>query len=211
MIGGRRCSCSKAIHGGTGTEVNHTFVSIPNGAEGVAVDPEFIYWSDDTTGSLGRVKIDGTELEPEFLTTPGEETRNLCVTSRFALLTEELEFIGSGMVSVKDEDLGNDLTRVTITSVMPVTASGQVIEAEQLEFQGSGGVSVKETEPAGGKAKVNIEGNAALLANEGMGVLVLKISEKGIARPTRFKQYTWFCKEEPTNLGDFDIWIEAGP
>lgn len=50
-----------------------------------------------------------------------------------------------------------------------------------------------------------------VLEEEGMGVIVIPVAEKGIARPTRFKQYTWFCKEEPTNLGNFDIWIEEGP
>lgn len=46
---------------------------------------------------------------------------------------------------------------------------------------------------------------------EGMGVIVIPTSEKGLARPSRFKQYTWYCKEEPTNLGEFDTWIEEGP
>lgn len=50
-----------------------------------------------------------------------------------------------------------------------------------------------------------------LMANSGMGVIVIATSEKNIARPNDFKQYTWYCKEEPENMAEFDIWIEEGP
>lgn len=101
---------------------------------------------------------------------------------------------------------------VPFASGPAVTASGTTVDpANEIEVLGSGGVTVRESEPTSGKAQITIDGDAALLANEAMGVLVLKTSEKGMARPTRFKQYTWFCKEKPTNMAEFDIWIEAGP
>jgi len=93
-----------------------------------------------------------------------------------------------------------------------VIASGLTVSpAEELELIGSGGIAIKHTEPKAKKSAITLEGDAAQLANEGMGVLVLKTSEKGITRPTKFKQYTWYCKEKPTNMREFDIWIEEGP
>lgn len=83
--------------------------------------------------------------------------------------------------------------------------------AERLEVFGSAGVNVKGTEPSKGTVKLLVEGQSVVLANEGMGVLICTVAEKGRTRPKAFKQYTWFCKEQPTNLANFDIWIEEGP
>jgi hypothetical protein len=86
-----------------------------------------------------------------------------------------------------------------------------VSAAQRIEIFGSAGINAKGSEPSKGVAKIVLEGQSVVMANEGMGVVICKTSEKGRARPTAYKQYTWFCKEQPTNMANFDIWIEEGP
>lgn len=133
----------------------------------------------------------------------------------------KLVFVGSG-ASASIKDLGGGGAQVTIAvpqggTPLTVFGSGSAVAGAEtantgkLEFIGSGGVNVKESSPGGGTAKVIVEGMGAALRDQGMAVMVLKTSEKGAARPTWAKQVTWFCKEKPTNMAEFDIWIEEGP
>jgi len=134
---------------------------------------------------------------------------------------EKLTFVGSGNIQVTLAKPTPGEARITImaSGLSPITifgsgsaaAGASVAAIEKLELIGSAGVNVKETEPSGKNAKVVLEGQAVTLSNEGMGVLICKTSEKGRARPKAFKQYTWYCKEKPTNMAEFDIWIEEGP
>lgn len=135
------------------------------------------------------------------------------------LNVEKLTFAGSGNVQVRvaKPNPGEALITVTGSGGVPLTvfASGSAVpgaetqNVEKLELIGSGGVNIKET-TSGKTAKAVVEGQAATLMDKGMGVMVLKTSEKGAARP-QFKCVTWFCKEQPTNMANFDIWIEEGP
>lgn len=100
---------------------------------------------------------------------------------------------------------------LTLFSSGSAAAGVSLSAVEEIELLGSAGVNLKETEPEESVARVVVEGQAVTLANEGMGVLVCTVAEKGRSRPKAFKQYTWICKEQPTNMAEFDIWIEAGP
>lgn len=149
--------------------------------------------------------------------------------------TSLIEFVGSGVATVDVEDDGEGKAKVTISAISTgekgekgdpgdegaegPAGSGITVRDDDttvnptldIEFIGSGGVNVEVTEDGANEADVLIEGPDALLMGSGMGVIVIPTSEKGMARPNDFKQYIWFCKEEPENLGDFDIWIEEGP
>ena len=40
---------------------------IPTHAVGVAVDSEYVYWTDPSLGTIGRAELDGSEIESEFI------------------------------------------------------------------------------------------------------------------------------------------------
>ena len=138
--------------------------------------------------------------------------------------TSKLTLIGSGGLQVSMVDAGGGEARVTLTAVggggggsLAVFGSGSAAAgaetpaATKLELIGSGGVNIKESSPGGGVARAVVEGQAATLRDGGMGVMILTTAQKGAPRPTAFKQVTWYCKEKPTNMAEFDIWIEEGP
>lgn len=136
---------------------------------------------------------------------------------------EKLTFVGSGNVSVKVAKPNPGEAQVTVTGTgggaggVAVFGSGSAVApaetpgATKIELIGSGGVNVKESSPGGGVAKAVIEGQAATLGDKGVGVMMLKTSEKGAPRPGGFKMVIWYCKEKPTNMAEFDQWIEEGP
>jgi hypothetical protein len=41
----------------------------PSGASGVAVSSRYIYWSDETAGTIGRARLDGTHVRQRLITT----------------------------------------------------------------------------------------------------------------------------------------------
>lgn len=102
-------------------------------------------------------------------------------------------------------------------STIAVFGSGSAVPgnetaaAARLELIGSGGINVKESTPGAGVAKVVLEGDAAQLGDHGVGVMVLKASEKNTPRIGGFKMVIWYCKEKPTHMAEFDEWREEGP
>lgn len=132
---------------------------------------------------------------------------------------ETLTFVGSAGASAKVQQLGTGVAQITLVagSSLAVFGSGSAAAGAEtpgvtkVELIGSGGVNIKESSPGGGVARVVAEGLSATLADGGMGVMVLTTAQKGAARPKAFKQITWYCKEQPTNMAEFDIWIEEGP
>lgn len=127
---------------------------------------------------------------------------------------EKLTFAGSG-IAVKTTKTTAGEANILIgppTERLRVTASGgSVNEVETLEVAGSGGIRLEETSPASKNAKVLVEGDRAKLGQEGVGTIRITTAEKGIPRPNTFRTYIWFCKVKPTNMAEFDIWIEEGP
>jgi hypothetical protein len=144
----------------------------------------------------------------------GESTLKVTASGATVSKVGEIEVVGSG-IAVKEEESAPGKVKVTIGAPVErlrVSASGVTLgEVETLEIAGSGGIRLEETNPAAKNAKVLIEGDRAKLAQEGVGVIRIKTSEKGIPRPNTFRTYIWFCKEQPTKLAEFDIWIEEGP
>jgi hypothetical protein len=135
---------------------------------------------------------------------------------------ETLTFVGSAGASATVQQLGTGVAQITLVaggggSSLAVFGSGSAAAgaetpvATKLELIGSGGVNIKESSPGGGVAKAVVEGLSATLADGGMGVMVLTTAQKGAARPKAWKQVTWYCKEKPTNMAEFDIWVEEGP
>lgn len=54
-----------------GTGVNQQFISVPNGPTGVAgldVTSGYIYWTNPSTGTIGRADVDGTAADQRFIT-----------------------------------------------------------------------------------------------------------------------------------------------
>jgi hypothetical protein len=134
----------------------------------------------------------------------------------------KLTLVGSGNVQVGLANPTPGEAKVTIMasgagggSPLAIFGSGSAVagaetaNVEKIEVIGSGGVNVKESS-SGKTAKLVLEGEAAARMDKGMGVMVLPVSQKAAARP-QYKCVTWFCKEKPTNMAEFDIWIEEGP
>jgi len=88
------------------------------------------------------------------------------------------------------------------------TASKDVPLVEIIELLGSGGINLTATEPTAHKIKIVLEGMAAVLGSEGMGVIIHGANASR-SRPNTFKQYTWFGSVKPNNMVEFDIWIEV--
>lgn len=90
------------------------------------------------------------------------------------------------------------------SAVAPVEGTG----ITKLELIGSGGINVKGSAPGGGVFKATLEGEAAVLAQEGMGVLAHGTNASA-TRPRSFKSYTWIGTVKPNNMVNNDIWVEA--
>jgi hypothetical protein len=128
-----------------------------------------------------------------------------------------MTFIGSGGIIANVTEEAPGRARITLTAAsarLEVTASGSATApasvqlVERLELVGSGGIDLRETQTGGGKAKLLMEGQAATLGQEGMGVIVHKANASA-TRPTAFRQYTWMGTVKPNNMREYDIWIEA--
>ena len=52
-----------------GTALNDSFISGLNDPEGVAVDSKFIYWAERGMNRIGRANLDGTGVDPGFIST----------------------------------------------------------------------------------------------------------------------------------------------
>lgn len=136
---------------------------------------------------------------------------------------ETLTFVGSAGASATVKDLGGGVAQVTLAAGAggggsvalfgsgSAAAGAETPAATKIELIGSAGVNIKESSPGGGVGKAVIEGQAAVLADGGMGVMLLASANASAARPKAFKQITWYCKVKPTNMAEFDIWIEEGP
>lgn len=144
----------------------------------------------------------------------GESNLKVTASGTSVSKVSELEVVGSG-IAVKEEEPTPGKVKVTIGAPVErlrVGASGVTVgEVETLEIAGSGGIRLEESTPAAKNAKVLVEGDRAKLGQEGMGTIRITSAEKGIPRPNTFRTYTWFCKVKPTNMAEFDIWIEEGP
>ncbi len=131
-----------------------------------------------------------------------------------------LRLVGSGGATVSLKQVSPGMAEFVITagggSVAffgsgSAAAGAETPAATKIELIGSAGVNIKETSPGGGVGKAVIEGQAAVLADGGMGVMLLASANASAARPKAFKQITWYCKVKPTNMAEFDIWVETGP
>lgn len=130
---------------------------------------------------------------------------------------EELRFVGSGGITAMVSKPATGVAVITLTQGAPrlrIFASGSAVPGvgansiENFELFGSGGVNLKEEAVSGGKIKLVIEGQQAVLKQEGMGVLVHG-SNASATRPTAYRQYTWIGKVKPNNMVENDIWVEA--
>jgi virginiamycin B lyase len=69
-----------------GTDVNQNFIAVPDGPSGVsglAVNSRYIYWSDETAGTIGRANLDGTDVNQQFITGASFPEGGLTVDSRY--------------------------------------------------------------------------------------------------------------------------------
>ena len=193
---------------GSGQE--NEFFTTPVVAEGVTVDSAYLYWSDKNKEQIGRANLDGSEPDIAFIV--GLSANTVGVDAPLSTVeASALEFLGSGSTTVTATGSGTVQVTIFSPATYPdVTASGTTVaDFEELILVGSGGVLVKApTEPEAGVADVVIEGPHALLANEGMGI-ILHGAVASTPRPNRFAQYTWFGSVEPENMAEFDIWIET--
>lgn len=89
------------------------------------------------------------------------------------------------------------------SAVAPIEGSG----ITKLELIGSGGINIAGS-VAGGTFKGTLEGEAATLGQEGMGVLSHGTNASA-TRPKAFRQYTWIGTVKPNNMVNNDIWVEA--
>jgi virginiamycin B lyase len=69
-----------------GTDVNKKFMAVPNGPQGVsglAVNSRYIYWTDETAGTIGRANLNGTGVNQRFITGAHFPETGLTVDSRY--------------------------------------------------------------------------------------------------------------------------------
>lgn len=192
-----------------------SIIKVDGGVTTVLKEEEAITFSANTDYWY-RFKTEGNKLVAEWWSTDPSLGGSPAKSMEVTLEGEDATQFGTG---VEGKFLyrveGVDATKSARTDYLQVSplddALTLVTNPERLHVVPSGGIRAELQEDPAGVAELLLEGPAAMLADEGMGVIVIPTSEKGIARPSNFKQYTWFCKEEPTNLAEFDIWIEAGP
>lgn len=97
---------------------------------------------------------------------------------------------------------------------LDVFASGSAVaphegtDIDRIEIFGSGGINVKGSEPSPGVSQLVLEGQAAVLGQEGMGVIVHGVNASA-TRPTAHSKYTWMGSVKPNDMVDYDIWIEV--
>lgn len=174
-------------------------------------------WWNNPGGQITEVVFAPMAAEPPFLVASAASGNPGRVQG-----VQTLRLVGSGGASVSLKQVTSSMAEFVITAgggggSLAIFGSGsaaagaETAAATKVELIGSGGINIKETSPGGGVAKAVVEGMGAVLADGGMGVMVLTTAQKGAARPKAFKQVTWYCKEKPTNMAEFDIWIEEGP
>jgi virginiamycin B lyase len=69
-----------------GAHVNQDFVSVPDGPSGVsglAVNSRFLYWTDETAGTIGRACLNGTHVNQKFITGGNFPEAGLTLDSRY--------------------------------------------------------------------------------------------------------------------------------
>jgi hypothetical protein len=75
-----------------GTGVKQNFIAVPNGPSGVsalAVNSRYIYWTDETAGTIGRALLNGTHVNQRFITGASFDMVGLAVDSRFIYWTND--------------------------------------------------------------------------------------------------------------------------
>jgi virginiamycin B lyase len=68
-----------------GTSVEQNFIAVPNGPSGVsglAVNSRYLYWTDETAGTIGRALLNGTRVNQRFITGARDDESGLAVDSR---------------------------------------------------------------------------------------------------------------------------------
>jgi virginiamycin B lyase len=170
-----------------GSEPNNSLISGSSTGTGLALGPEHVYWIERGFKSVGRAELDGANPEPEFITglnSPlGMEASS---TPNISVLTERLEFAGSG-VTVVVTDEGDGKAKVTITTppgeggggtdgVVVTDDEDTVDPATTLRFQGSGVaiVGVEETNPSEATILIDVPEQA------GGGSIVVRDDETAV-------------------------------
>jgi hypothetical protein len=73
-----------------GTDVNQNFIAVPDGPSGVsalAVNARYIYWTDETAGTIGQARLNGTQVNQRFITGASWPQVGLAIDSRYIYWT----------------------------------------------------------------------------------------------------------------------------
>ena len=99
------------------------FDFIPNGSgvgvdSGVAVDSTYIYWTDLPTGRIGRATLDGTNVNPNFITAAGLPTA-VAVNDRFIYWTDQIvpQAIGRARIDGDPSSVNQSFIPVPSTNI----------------------------------------------------------------------------------------------
>jgi hypothetical protein len=93
-----------------GTDVNQNFIAVPDGPSGVsalAVNVRYIYWTDETVGTIGRARLNGTHVNQRFITGAAFPQTGLAVDSRYIYwINETAGTIGRARLNGTDVNQG---------------------------------------------------------------------------------------------------------
>lgn len=129
-----------------GTGIDRRFMTVP-GADDVAVDAGHIYWTDASTGRIGRANLDGSDVQPDFVQA-GKRLVNLVVAGGhiFWLMRDSraTSYHNSGWIGRSNDD-GTGVTQNFIRAeVIGDSGGGSLggLAANSTHIFWTGGLSV---------------------------------------------------------------------
>jgi Bacterial Ig-like domain (group 3)/PASTA domain/Domain of unknown function (DUF5050) len=87
-----------------GTGVTHSFAGGASNPAAIAIDGNYIYWANDGTFSIGRVKLNGSDPQPKWIPNLPQSAAGIAVDGSYIYWTDGEEYIGRATLAGGDID-----------------------------------------------------------------------------------------------------------
>ncbi len=92
----------RADLGGSG--VTHSFAGGASNPAAIAIDSNYIYWANDGTFSIGRVKLNGSDPQPNWIPNLSQSAAGIAVDGSYIYWTDGEQYIGRATLAGGDID-----------------------------------------------------------------------------------------------------------